>query len=78
MSAVEVEALTNAALTLPEKDRAKLASDLVASLDGPTEHDAAAAWDIEICRRINEIESGEAELFDIGEVLKRARARIRS
>ena len=77
MPAVEIEALKSAALTLPERERAKLASDLMASLDGPAEHDAAAAWDIEICRRINEIESGEAVLFDVNEVLARARARIR-
>jgi hypothetical protein len=49
----------------------------VASLDGPAEHDVAEAWDIEICRRINEIESGKAELLDVDEVLARARARIR-
>jgi putative addiction module component (TIGR02574 family) len=64
-------------MALPEKERAKLASDLVASLDGPTEQNVAEAWDIEICRRINEIESGKAELLDVEEVLARARARIR-
>jgi putative addiction module component (TIGR02574 family) len=78
MNTVELEALKNAAMTLSERERAKLASDLVASLDGPAEHDAAVAWDIEICRRINEIEAGEAELFDVNEVLVRARTRIRS
>ena len=78
MNTVELETLKNAAMTLSERERAKLASDLVASLDGPAEHDAAAAWDIEICRRINEIESGKAELFDVNEVLDRARVRIRS
>jgi len=77
MRTVELESLKSAAMALPEKDRAKLASDLVASLDGPTEYDVAEAWDIEICRRINEIESGKAELLDVEEVLARVRTRLR-
>jgi putative addiction module component (TIGR02574 family) len=76
MSKAELEALRSAALALSETERAKLARDLVASLDGPQEGDVAAAWDIEICRRINEIESGKAVLLDVEEVLMRVRARI--
>lgn len=76
MSTAELEALRNAAMTLTERERAKLASDLVASLDGPSEANVADAWDIEICRRINEIESGKAELLDLEDVLARARLRI--
>lgn len=77
MRTTELEALKNAAMTLPERERAKFASDLVASLDGPAEHGVAEAWDIELCRRINEIESGKAELVDVDEVLAHARARLR-
>lgn len=77
MNTVELETLKNAAMTLSERERAKLASDLVASLDGPVDHDVAEAWDIEICRRINEIESGKAEVLDVDDVLARARERIR-
>ena len=76
MSTAELEALRDAAMTLTERERAKLASDLVASLDGPSEANVAEAWDIEICRRINEIASGKAELLDLEEVLSRAKARI--
>jgi len=76
MSIPELEALTNAAMALSENERAKLARTLVASLDGPTENGVAEAWDIEICRRINEIEAGTAELLDVDEVLNRARARL--
>ena len=76
MSIPELEALTNAAMALSESERAKLAKALVASLDGPAEKGVAEAWDIEICRRINEIEAGAAELFDVDEVLSRVRARI--
>lgn len=76
MSTAELEALKHAALSLTEQERAKLASELMASLDGPAEGDVADAWDIEICRRINEIESGKATLLDLDEVLARARVRI--
>ncbi|MDT8399321.1 MAG: addiction module protein [Pseudomonadales bacterium] len=76
MTKAEFESLRNAAMALPEDERAKLASDMVASLDGPADAEVAKAWDIEICRRINEIEAGTAKLLDVDEVLARARARI--
>ncbi|GAA5139370.1 hypothetical protein GCM10023339_80960 [Alloalcanivorax gelatiniphagus] len=70
------EALRDAALALSEAERAKLARDLIASLDGPADDDVAEAWDIELCRRINEVESGKAQLLDVEDVLARIRARI--
>lgn len=70
------EALRDAALALSEAERAKLARDLIASLDGPADNDVAEAWDIELCRRINEVEAGKAELLDVEDVLARIRARI--
>ena len=76
MSVADLEALKNAAMALSESERAKLVSALVASLDGPDEKEVAEAWDIEICRRINEIEAGTAQLLDVDEVLARARARL--
>lgn len=76
MNTAELESLRTAALELREGERAQLASDLVASLDGPADADVAAAWDTEICRRINEISNGSATLLDAEEVLARARARI--
>jgi putative addiction module component (TIGR02574 family) len=57
------------ALALPERDRAKLAKDLLDSLDGQEEQNVNKAWDVEICRRINEIESGEAQLLNAGDVM---------
>ena len=65
-------------MSLPERDRAKLARDLVASLDGLADMSVAEAWDAKICRRINDIESGKTELLDAKEAVARARARIRS
>ncbi|HET8800266.1 MAG TPA: addiction module protein [Marinobacter sp.] len=77
MTALELENLRNAAMTLSEPERAALAKDLVASLDGPADEDVAEAWDREICRRIRQIDSGEAELLDAKAVLSRARDRIK-
>ena len=76
MSTPEIESVRSEALALPEVARAQLARDLVASLDGPEDSDVSRAWDIEICRRINEIENGTAQLLDPADVLNRARARI--
>lgn len=76
MTARELETLRNAAMTLTEQERAALARDLVASLDGPADNNVAEAWGREIGRRIEKIDSGEAELLDPAEVLSRARARI--
>lgn len=65
-------------MTLSEKERAKLAHDLVASLDGMAEISVSEAWDEEICRRINNLESGKTESLEVSEALERARARIRN
>lgn len=76
MSKAELEAIRSAALALTETERAELARDLVASLDGPAEDDVITAWDIEICRRINEIEAGTATLLNVDDVLAKVRARL--
>lgn len=77
MTALELETLRNAAMTLSEQERAALAKDLMASLDGHADEGVAEAWDREIRRRIQQIDSGEVELLDAKEVLSRARDRIR-
>jgi hypothetical protein len=50
------------ALRLDAKTRAKLAAELLASLDGPADPDAASAWDEEIQRRVDSLEAGTAKL----------------
>lgn len=85
IGAVEIEAMTTAqldtvrseALALTESERARLASDLVASLDGPADPSLTEAWDVEICKRINEIEMNPSLALEPEEVLARARQRIR-
>ena len=73
-----LESLCRDALQLSEGDRATLARDLVASLDGPADPDAAKAWDIELCRRLNEIEAGSAKMLDADEVLGRVKERLKN
>ena len=50
------------ALRLEPETRAELAAELLASLDGPADPDAEAAWDVEIERRIAAIEAGTVRL----------------
>lgn len=64
------------ALRLPESERAMLAQDLVASLDGPADSDVEAAWDAEIRRRLSEIDAGTATLVDREEFRRRVNARL--
>jgi putative addiction module component (TIGR02574 family) len=56
--------LLDSALKLPREDRAQLASELIASLDGEPEAGVEAAWDAEVERRVLQVESGEARLVD--------------
>ena len=50
------------ALRLGEHERAELAAEVLASLDGPGDPDAEAAWEAEIDRRIKAIDAGAMEL----------------
>ena len=47
------------ALQLPDSERAELAAWLIESLDPEVDRDIDAAWDIEIKRRIEELDSGK-------------------
>ena len=56
------ESLLADALRLDERARAELAAQLLASLDGPSDPDAATAWAEEIERRVNALEAGTERL----------------
>ena len=56
------EALLANALKLDVEARAELAAELLASLDGPADPDAQAAWEVEIARRVAAIEAGTVKL----------------
>ena len=76
MGSSALERVRAEALNLSESERAELAHNLVASLDGPADSDAEKAWDAEILRRLSEIDSGTANLIDREEFRRRMRARM--
>jgi putative addiction module component (TIGR02574 family) len=53
--------LLDGALELPPSERADLAASLLESLDDGDDADATAAWDVEIAKRIAELESGQVK-----------------
>jgi putative addiction module component (TIGR02574 family) len=61
---------------LPAEERAALAYDLLASLDGPPGADAAEAW-AEIATRLDELESGQSQTVGGEEALRRIDERLR-
>jgi len=61
---------------LTDEERAKLAHDLVASLDGEIEANVDQEWDLEVSRRLAEIDSGTAILIDRAEFSRRLRERL--
>jgi putative addiction module component (TIGR02574 family) len=63
--------LLNNALRLTTAERAELAAELLASLDGEPEDDVEAAWVAEIQRRVERIRSGEAKGRPWSEVRER-------
>lgn len=76
MGSITLEKLRSEVLGLPEPERAELAHELVKSLDLPVDRDAADAWDMEILRRLAEIDAGTARLIDREELRRRMRARL--
>jgi putative addiction module component (TIGR02574 family) len=59
------------ALRLEPDARAEVAAELLASLDGPADTDAEAAWDAELDRRIEAIEAGAIRLEPWSDVKRR-------
>ena len=59
------------ALRLPVPQRAEVAAELLASLNGEPEPDAEAAWAAEIEQRIRRIQAGEAKARPWAEVRER-------
>ena len=68
-----IEELTIQARTLPAEDRARLAEELLASLQDDPESEADAAWDLEIGRRAEQVRSGTAKLVSAEGVHAEAR-----
>jgi putative addiction module component (TIGR02574 family) len=69
----EAHELLQKALTLPENERAELAGNLLSSLDATVDQDVDAAWQQEIARRANEVQSGKAVTISWEEVQQKGR-----
>lgn len=67
--------MKNEALSLPVNDRAKLAHELIISLDECIDSDVNNAWEAEISRRVQEIKDGTAKGRPAEEVLSEIRAK---
>ncbi len=70
------EKLLSEALTLPTDERAELAAELIASLDGPADPDVESAWAAEIERRAAKVLSGESKGTPWEEVRRRIEREI--
>ena len=68
----------DSAMTMPQRDRAHLAEQLLSSLDAPDHpEEIELAWEAEIARRVGEIDSGEVKCRPWEEVRGRLEAKYR-
>ena len=63
--------LLREALELPPEARASLAGSLIDSLDDEIDEDVEAAWDVEVARRLKELDEGKVKLVPRSEVRRR-------
>ena len=74
---MDVKGLERDALKLPPEDRARLASELLDSLDELPPQEIAQLWLAEASRRATQIDADEVELVSGDEVDRKARALLR-
>lgn len=65
--------LSKQAKTLPPEERAQLAEELLASLQGWQSIEIETAWDSAVLRRLDEVERGVAILIPAEDVFAEAR-----
>lgn len=74
---MDVKSLEREALQLPAEDRARLAHELLDSLDELSPEELDRLWVEEAGRRAAQIDAGEVELVSAEEVDRKARALLR-
>jgi putative addiction module component (TIGR02574 family) len=74
---MDVELIEREARKLPIEDRARLARDLLDSLDELAPQELDRLWLAEASRRAAQIDAGEVELVSAEEVDRKARALLR-
>ena len=68
--------LLREALTLSDEERAELAASLIDSLDTNVDAGAESAWNREITRRIEDLDSGKANTVPWEEVQRHISAKL--
>jgi putative addiction module component (TIGR02574 family) len=72
----EVNELLKKALTLPATERAELAGSLIESLDQAEDKSVADAWEAEIVRRMEDLDSGRVKPHSLDEFRRRLASAI--
>jgi putative addiction module component (TIGR02574 family) len=72
----EVSKLLERALALSVEEQEALADSLISNLGGKVDEGVMAAWDAEIARRIEELDSGKVKTIPWEEVRKRNLAKL--
>ena len=72
----EATDLLKKALTLPVSERADLAGSLIESLDDAEDESVAAAWEQEVARRMEEVDSGKVKPVSLEEARRRLTSAI--
>jgi putative addiction module component (TIGR02574 family) len=74
----DAQELLKKALALPDKERADLAGSLIDSLDDTVDENAEAAWQEEIVRRLEDVQSGKVKTTSWDEVRQKGRTLLRN
>jgi len=69
----KAQELLKKALALPDKERADLAGSLIESLDDTVDENSEAAWQEEIVRRLEDVQSGRVKTTSWDEVRQKGR-----
>lgn len=74
---INTETIRREALSLPVQERAKLAEQLLSSLDALSEAEIAQLWLQEAARRAEELDQGSAKRVSADEVRRQAQALLK-
>ncbi len=74
----EAQELLKKALALPDKERADLAGSLIDSLDDTVDENAEAAWQKEVVRRLEDVQSGKVKTTSWDDVRQKGRTLLRN
>ena len=74
----EAQELLKKALALPDKERADLAGSLIDSLDDTVDENAEAAWQKEVVRRLEDVQSGKVKTTSWDDVRQKGHTLLRN